>query len=91
MFPSSSRKNAIHSSWSGIFAPAGTPPEVVAEVHKAVTEVLNSSEVSGKLTELGYVIQGSSPQEFSVFFKGDIERFAKAASLAKVDKKDPNQ
>ncbi len=79
------------SSWSGLFAPKGTPAPVVDEVHRAVSEVLRDPEASHKLTSLGYVLVGSSPGEFARFFGEDVRRFAKAADIAHLDKGDPTK
>ena len=79
------------SSWSGIFAPQGTPAALVTQIQQAFSEVLKDPEVAGRLTELGYVLNGSTPEAFDTFFREDVRRFAKAAEIAKVEKQDPGK
>src|SRR5665647_1332200 len=41
------------TSWNALFAPAGTSPEIVAKLQKALVEVLAEPEIKRKLLELG--------------------------------------
>ncbi len=78
------------SSWTGLMVPAGTPAAAVRELHRGFRAALSDAGIGARLVDSGYVIVGSSPEEFAAFFRQDIERFAKAAALAKVDKTTPN-
>jgi tripartite-type tricarboxylate transporter receptor subunit TctC len=60
------------NSWAGLFAPAGTPPEVVAAIHRDIATVLARPEFIAKLTELGSLPGGDTPAVFTERFQRDI-------------------
>jgi tripartite-type tricarboxylate transporter receptor subunit TctC len=51
-------------SWFGILAPAGTPRDVVARLHRDTVRTLQAPEVRGKLVDQGFEIVASTPEEF---------------------------
>ena len=51
-------------SWFGILAPAATPRDVIARVHREIVRTLQAPEVRGKLTEMGFEVVASTPEEF---------------------------
>jgi len=63
--------------WNGLFGPANTPPRIVNAMNKAVVYALQAPEVKERFQQLGLVIVGSSPQEFSAVVKRDVEKFRK--------------
>lgn len=63
--------------WNGLFAPAGTPVRIVRAMNKAVVYALAAPEVKERFKQLGLVIVGSSPEEFSAVVKRDVEKFRK--------------
>jgi tripartite-type tricarboxylate transporter receptor subunit TctC len=66
--------------WTAMFAPAGTPPEIIARLHTAIVRSVDSPEVRDKLAATGVVPVSSSPQ----FVRETIVRDTKAyAGLAK--------
>lgn len=68
---------AVYAAWNGMLAPAGTPPEAIAWLHREIVKAVASPEVSGRLTSLGYV-PGTMPQaEFAKTIATDLERFGK--------------
>jgi tripartite-type tricarboxylate transporter receptor subunit TctC len=65
---------AIHGEgWYGIYAPAKTPAEVVAQLNRAVVEAVRTDEFSKRLKPLGVQPTGTSPEEFSRIQKSDSE------------------
>jgi tripartite-type tricarboxylate transporter receptor subunit TctC len=65
---------AIHGEgWYGIYAPAKTPAEVVAQLNRAVVEAVRTDEFSKRMTPLGVQTTGTSPEEFSRIQKSDSE------------------
>jgi tripartite-type tricarboxylate transporter receptor subunit TctC len=64
-------------SWFGILGPAGLPREVVARVHRETVRTLQAPEVNQKLTEQGFEIVGSSPEEFRKFVQGESDKLGK--------------
>lgn len=63
--------------WNGLFAPAGTPVSIVRAVNKAIVFALAAPEVRERFAQLGLVIVGSSPEEFSAVVKRDVAQFRK--------------
>jgi tripartite-type tricarboxylate transporter receptor subunit TctC len=64
-------------SWTGLFAPAGAPPDVVNKLYEAIRRALAEPETADKLIKAGMQPVGSSPQEFARFIDLDIARSAK--------------
>ena len=63
-------------SWIGLFAPAGTPKDIVDKISADVRELLASDEVKGKLIELGAVPSGNTPAQFQAMIDRDRKRYA---------------
>jgi tripartite-type tricarboxylate transporter receptor subunit TctC len=53
------------SSWVGVFAPAGTPPAIIAKLNEAMAKVLKADAVKAKLANLGLVVQAGTPEELA--------------------------
>lgn len=63
--------------WQGLFAVAGTPPEIVARLQAEVAKVLGLPEVRERLATLGAEPVGSTPQEFGAFVRAEHARWSK--------------
>jgi len=50
-------------TWYGLWAPAGTPPEVIEKINASVREALRSESVSSRILELGMEPGGESPSQ----------------------------
>ena len=50
-------------SWNAIFAPKGTPPEVIETLNAALREVLETPELKQRALELGIEARASTPEE----------------------------
>ena len=66
--------------WMGMFAPAGTPPAVIAALNKEMNRVLQSPDVIEKLKAGGVAAGGGTSQAFAEFVKAD---YAKWGELVK--------
>ncbi len=75
------------TSWNAIFAPAGTPADVVATLNKALNEVLSDPEVKKRALELGIDARGSTPAEIQQRLKDDIVKWSKVITDAKIQKR----
>ncbi len=75
------------SSWFGLLAPAGTPPETVARIQQEVSKALNSPAIKEKLLAQGAIPSGNSPAEFAKFIDAEHKKWAQVVknSGAKVD------
>lgn len=58
--------------WHGIFAPAKTPPQLVAFLNKEIVAALNEPALREKFSKAGAEIVASKPEEFSAFLRKDF-------------------
>ena len=75
------------STWYGLFAPAGTPPAIVAKWNADVTKILNSPDVRDRLVADGAQPTPTTPEQFQKFIADELSKYARIvkASGAKVD------
>jgi tripartite-type tricarboxylate transporter receptor subunit TctC len=75
------------NNWIGLFAPAGTPPEIVRRWNAEVMRVMQTSEIQARLPVDGARFTPNSPEQFSAFVKSEIAKWAPVvkASGARVD------
>ena len=75
------------TTWHGLVAPAGTPKDVIAALHRATVAALADRQVRQQLGALGVDIAGSSPEEFAATIKSEIPKWRAvvAAAGAKLD------
>ena len=75
------------SSWFGLLAPAGTPPEIVNAIQREVAKAIASPAVKEKLLAQGAIPSGNTPQEFARLIDSELKKWAPVvkASGAKVD------
>ena len=70
--------------WWGLLGPAGMPPDVVAKLSHDFVAALNTDAVKERLTKLGALPIGSSPQQFDAKIHADYEKWGpiiKAAGI----------
>ena len=63
--------------WHGIFAPAKTPPQTIAFIHKEIVAALADPELKDKFTKAGAELVGSTPQQFAAYLKTDFDKWQK--------------
>jgi tripartite-type tricarboxylate transporter receptor subunit TctC len=73
-------------SWNALFAPAGTPPEIVKTLNGALQDILADTEVKKRLLELGIEARASTPEEISARLKSDIDKWQKVIEKAGIPK-----
>lgn len=71
-------------SWTGLFAPKGTPPAVVERVAAAVKEILDQPAVRGRLVEGGSEPIWSAPAETDRFVAEEYARWAPVVKAANI-------
>ena len=64
------------SSWSGLFAPARTPPEIVAKLQREVARILALPDIRDKFAAQGAEPVGSSPEQFRGYVRSEIDKWA---------------
>ena len=71
-------------TWFALFAPRGTPPELVKRIHGDVAAVLQIPDVRKRLLDIGGIPSGEPPEEFATRVRNDIEKWKKVAQIAGV-------
>ena len=62
-------------SWNALFAPAGTPAEIVRTLNSALQVILADADVKKRLIELGIEAKAGTPQEISARLRSDIDKW----------------
>lgn len=75
-------KDMTYEDWYGFFVPAGTPPERVAYLNRAITRVLKSPAVSQKIIEGGSEVVAGTPEQLAAQLRQDISRWARVVKLS---------
>ena len=71
------------NAWFGLFAPAGTPREVVMKLNAEVVKMLKEPEFNQKeLVAKGYELVANTPEEFTAFLVTDSQRNARAIKIS---------
>ena len=70
------------TTWYGLFAPRGTPPDVIAKLNKTLNESLADEAVKKRLETVGVVVQGSTPQQFGDFLASEYKRWSEVRVAA---------
>lgn len=75
------------STWYGLWAPAGTPREVVARLGSEVAAIVRQPAIRDRLLALGAEPVGNTPEEFAAFNRSELAKWARIVkqSGAKVD------
>ena len=63
--------------WLGLFAPAGTPPDIVAKLHAGIHKVLQMPEVREKIINGGAIPVGGTGEEFAAFLRVDYPKWGR--------------
>jgi tripartite-type tricarboxylate transporter receptor subunit TctC len=63
--------------WYGVFAPAGTPRDVVAKIHRDVVRALQLPDVKQRFATLGAEPVGNTTEQFAAFVDAEIAKWAK--------------
>jgi tripartite-type tricarboxylate transporter receptor subunit TctC len=73
------------STWYGIYAPKGTPTDIVHKIHEATVEVLKIPELREQLIQRGFEPIGNSPDQFASFISSEITKWAKVVKIAGIE------
>jgi tripartite-type tricarboxylate transporter receptor subunit TctC len=75
------------SSWFGLLAPAGTPPDIVNRIQQETAKALNVASIKERLVAQGAIPSGNSPAEFAKLIDAEIKKWGQVVKVsgAKVD------
>jgi tripartite-type tricarboxylate transporter receptor subunit TctC len=71
-------------TWQGIFVPRGTPEPVIRLLNREIVAIVKLPEVRKRFDSEGGVPVGNSPQEFAVWLKAEIAKWAKVVKAANI-------
>jgi tripartite-type tricarboxylate transporter receptor subunit TctC len=69
-------------SWVAIFAPAGTPPDVVQKLSTAIKQAMETPEAKSRADTAGIEIRYQGPAQLAAMVKGETEFWAKTIKAA---------
>jgi tripartite-type tricarboxylate transporter receptor subunit TctC len=75
------------TSWFGLLAPAGTPPEVVSRIQQEVAKALASAAIKEKMLAQGAIPSGNTPAQFAALIESEHAKWAQVVKVsgAKID------
>jgi tripartite-type tricarboxylate transporter receptor subunit TctC len=71
-------------SWQGIAAPKGLPKDVKATLHTTITGALHDPQIAAKLTEQGFEVVASTPEQFAKFQAQELARWREVIINGKI-------
>ncbi|HEY0824030.1 MAG TPA: tripartite tricarboxylate transporter substrate binding protein [Ramlibacter sp.] len=72
-------------AYFAMFAPAGTPPDVVAKLNQAINAAASSKELQDKFAPIGFVVEPGTPEALAQRTKVETAKWAKAIRDAKIE------
>ena len=75
----------VLSSWTGMFAPARTPPDVLARLHEEVKKAVDSPFGRERLTGLGVLPIANPPAEFKPYIAAQVSQIAEIVKTAGIE------
>lgn len=72
------------NSWYALLAPAGTPPDVIARLHRETVAALREPDMIARLKTIGADPVGNTPDEFASFIRAELAKYAKVIREAKI-------
>jgi len=70
------------TNWIGIFAPAGTPRDLVSKLNGETVRIMQAPEIRKRLTNEGAKFTPKTPDEFAAFVKSEVAKWAKVVKDA---------
>ncbi len=65
------------NAWYGLFAPAGTPRDIIQRLHTEATKALSSPDMIERLNGLGVEPAPGTPEQLATLVRDDLVRWAK--------------
>ncbi|HWH49504.1 MAG TPA: tripartite tricarboxylate transporter substrate binding protein [Burkholderiales bacterium] len=72
------------TSWNGIFAPAGTPREILARLEREILDILSRQEIRKRFAAIGFEIDPMNTVEFSRYVREQIAYWGKLVRDAEI-------
>jgi tripartite-type tricarboxylate transporter receptor subunit TctC len=78
-------RNFDMDSWAGLFAPAGTPPDIVARLNTELRTIIDNPEAKARIAGLGFEAFSSTPDELGEFVKVQLVKWTKMIKEAGIE------
>lgn len=72
------------TNWIGIYAPAATPPDVVAKLNAEIMRIMRLPEVQTRLVNEGAKSRPNTPAEFAAYQKAEMAKWSKLIKEARI-------
>jgi tripartite-type tricarboxylate transporter receptor subunit TctC len=69
-------------AWTGVAAPAGTPPDIVDTLNRAINAGLQSTAMTESLARFSAIANPGSPQDFTAFMRRELATWAALVQLS---------
>jgi tripartite-type tricarboxylate transporter receptor subunit TctC len=71
-------------AWFGMFAPARTPRPVVEQISREIARIVELPDIAKQMSNQGEQGRTSTPDEFTRFFRAEVEKYRKIVKLANI-------
>jgi tripartite-type tricarboxylate transporter receptor subunit TctC len=72
------------STWYGVGAPMGTPPEVIDKINREINASLADPKLNARFADLGGITIVGSPGDFGKLIADETEKWAKVIRMANI-------
>jgi tripartite-type tricarboxylate transporter receptor subunit TctC len=72
-------------AYFAVFAPAGTPPEVITKLNQAINQASNSKDLQEKFEAIGFSIDPGTPEQLAQRNRAETVKWEKAIREAKIE------
>jgi len=70
------------SGWNGLFAPAGTPPEIVNKINSEITKIVQMPDVRARILDIGAEPGPMKPAEYAAWVQSEVTKWTKLVKEA---------
>jgi tripartite-type tricarboxylate transporter receptor subunit TctC len=70
--------------WHGVFAPAGTAPDVIAKLNAGLNAVLKEPDIAARLKQLNVEARANTPAEFRAFVAVEMDKWSRVVREANI-------
>ena len=77
-------KEFTMDSWFALYAPAGTPPDIVQLLNTEIGKILANSDIRRKAEESGTYVEFMSPAQLGEYTRKELEYWGRVTQAAKI-------
>jgi tripartite-type tricarboxylate transporter receptor subunit TctC len=70
--------------WHGVFAPAGTPPEIIAKLNAGLNTVIQQPDIAERLKQLNVETRPNTPEECRAFVASEMDKWSRVVREANI-------